>query len=109
MSASPIGPASVADRFAHMTAAQRRAVTPTQGSILVSAAAGSGKATGLAERCAYLVCDLPPTERSRVDELLVVTFTDAAAGEMRTRIGAALRQRLDERPTDPYLREQLYL
>lgn len=97
------------DRFAHLTPAQRRAIRAVDRSVLVSAAAGSGKTTVLAERCAYLVCDLPSQERCRVDELLVVTFTDAAAGEMRMRIGEAIRQRLLEHPGDEYLREQLYL
>ncbi|HOQ84493.1 MAG TPA: helicase-exonuclease AddAB subunit AddA [Phycisphaerae bacterium] len=97
------------DRFAHLTAAQREAIRTTDCSLLVSAAAGSGKTTVLAERCAYLVCDLPAEQRCGVGELLVVTFTDAAAGEMRSRIGAAIRQRIKERPTDAYLREQLYL
>ena len=45
----------------------------------------------LAERCAYLVCDAPEPHRCDVDELLVVTFTDAAAAEMRDRIGRAIR------------------
>src|SRR5207237_2375986 len=45
----------------------------------------------LAERCAYLVCDVD--EPCDVDELLVVTFTEAAAAEMRSRIGQALRAR----------------
>ena len=97
------------DRFAHLTDAQRRAIRTTDGSVLVSAAAGSGKTTVLAERCAYLVCDLPREQRCSVNELLVVTFTDAAAGEMRARIGAAIRQRLDEQRHEAYLREQLYL
>jgi ATP-dependent helicase/nuclease subunit A len=60
-------------------------------SLLVSAAAGSGKTAMLAERCAYLVCDAP--EPCDVDELLVVTFTDAAAIEMKARITQALRAR----------------
>jgi ATP-dependent helicase/nuclease subunit A len=99
----------MSDRFAHLTEAQRRAIRTIDRSVLVSAAAGSGKTTVLAERCAYLVCDLPTEQRCGVGELLVVTFTDAAAGEMRTRIGAAIRQRIEERPRDAYLREQLYL
>ena len=63
------------DRFAHLTDAQRRAIRTVDRSVLVSAAAGSGKTTVLAERCAYLVCDLPAEQRCRIDELLVVTIT----------------------------------
>jgi ATP-dependent helicase/nuclease subunit A len=62
-------------------------------SLLVSAAAGSGKTAVLAERCAHLVCSAkPPCD---VNQLLVVTFTRAAAAEMRTRIESAIRKRLD--------------
>ena len=63
------------ERFAHLTDAQRRAVLTVDRSVLVSAAAGSGKTMVLAERCAALVCDAPSHERCRIDELLVVTFT----------------------------------
>src|SRR5437868_920339 len=73
------------------TDAQWRGISTTGTSLLVSAAAGSGKTAVLAERCAYLVCDA--AEPCDVDELLVVTFTEAAAAEMRSRIGQALRAR----------------
>src|SRR4051812_16429400 len=70
---------------------QWAAIATTGRSLLVSAAAGSGKTAVLAERCAYLVCDAsPPCD---VDELLVVTFTEAAAAEMKARIEKALRDR----------------
>src|SRR4249919_613531 len=65
------------------TPQQKLAIETTGKSLLVSAAAGSGKTAVLAERCAYLVCDAPPPHRCDVDELLVVTFTNAAASEMR--------------------------
>ena len=67
-------------------------IATTGRSVLVSAAAGSGKTAVLAERCAFLVCDAkPPCD---VDELLVVTFTEAAAAEMKSRIERALHDRL---------------
>src|SRR4051794_24042800 len=66
-------------------------ITTVGHSLLVSAAAGSGKTAMLAERCAYLVCDAPEPYRCDVDELLVVTFTEAAAAEMKSRITKALR------------------
>src|SRR5688500_9622538 len=74
------------------TPEQLRAITTTGGSLLVSAAAGSGKTSVLAERCVHLVCDAQP--RCNVNQLLVVTFTEAAAAEMKGRISQALRQRL---------------
>ncbi len=100
---------AVVDRLARLTERQRQAVRTVDRSVLVSAAAGSGKTTVLAERCAGLVCDLPPQERCGIDELLVVTFTEAAASEMRVRIAAAIRERLAARPGDQHLQEQLYL
>src|ERR1700742_567612 len=88
------------------TEAQQKGITTTGRDLLVSAAAGSGKTTILAERCAYLVCDAkPPCD---VDELLVVTFTDAAAAQMKSRIHAALMQRIGQ-STDSRLRRQLPL
>src|SRR4029079_16801931 len=49
-------------------------------------------------------------DRCKIDELLVVTFTDAAAGEMRSRIARTIRDRIEKRGgRDAYLREQLYL
>ncbi len=85
---------------------QDKAIHTTGHSLLVSAAAGSGKTSVLAERCAYLVCKAPTP--CAVDELLVVTFTNAAAKEMRDRIEKALRDCLDERD-DPRLERQLAL
>jgi len=92
-----------------LTNEQSQAVSTTGRSIIVSAAAGSGKTAVLAERCAYLVCDAPPEERCDVDALLVLTFTDAAAAQMRSRIVDAIGRRLDERPDDARLRRQLAL
>lgn len=92
-----------------LTTDQREAVTATGGSLLVSAAAGSGKTTVIAERCAYLACDAPAEERCDVDSLLVVTFTEAAATQMRSQIVEAIRRRADAHPRDARLREQLAL
>lgn len=89
------------------TTSQRRAIDTDGRSILVSAGAGSGKTAVLAERCAHLVLNAaPPCD---VNELLVVTFTEAAAAEMRERIGRALRRRAAERPSDHRLQRQLVL
>lgn len=88
------------------TPEQLQAIHTTNAGILVSAAAGSGKTAVLAERCAQLVCaDKDPCE---VDELLVVTFTEQAAAEMKSRIALALRRRYQQAPT-PRLARQLAL
>jgi ATP-dependent helicase/nuclease subunit A len=78
---------------AKWTDAQWAGIATTGRSLLVSAAAGSGKTAVLAERCAYLVCDAP--QPCDVDELLVVTFTEAAAAEMKSRIEKALHARIN--------------
>lgn len=75
--------------------------------LIVSAAAGSGKTAVLVERVIGRICD--PTDPCGVDELLVVTFTSAAAAEMREKISAALYQRLTRSPRDLRLRRQLAL
>ncbi len=92
-----------------LTSEQLEAVRATGRSVIVTAAAGSGKTTVLAERCAYLVCEAPPDARCDVDELLVLTFTDAAAAEMRSRIVSAIRRRSEARPGDSRLAEQALL
>ena len=73
------------------TQAQKQAITTTGSSLLVAAAAGSGKTSVLAERCCYLVAEAP--RRCSVEQLLVVTFAEEAAGEMKHRIEQRLTQR----------------
>ncbi len=87
------------------TDTQWAAITTVGHSLLVSAAAGSGKTAVLTERCAYLVCDA--AEPCSVDELLVVTFTEAAAAEMRSRVRGALARRVARSATDERLVHQL--
>lgn len=92
---------------ARWTDAQWAGIATTGRSVLVSAAAGSGKTAVLSERCAYLVCDAkPPCD---VDELLVVTFTEAAAAEMKSRIERALQDRFALGGSDKRLTRQLAL
>src|SRR5688500_18077354 len=86
---------------------QRAGITTVGHSLLVSAAAGSGKTAVLAERCAHLVCDA--ADPCDVDELLVVTFTEAAAAEMKSRIGAALRARAAASPSERLSRQLVLL
>lgn len=89
------------------TREQRLAIETYDRNLLVSAAAGSGKTAVLAERCAYLVCDAQPP--CNADELLVVTFTVAAAEEMRRRIGAALSNRATLSTDSRLIRQPLLL
>ena len=71
--------------------------------ILVSAAAGSGKTAVLVERIIRMLTD--PEKPADVDRLLIVTFTEAAAAEMKERIRGAIEQALEERPEDVYKRQ----
>ena len=75
------------------TQEQRDAIGDRGHSLIVCAAAGSGKTAVLVERITQLVAEGCP-----VESMLVVTFTNAAAGEMRLRIGSALEQAARERP-----------
>ncbi|QKS71191.1 helicase-exonuclease AddAB subunit AddA [Paenalkalicoccus suaedae] len=82
------------------------AISARDTNILVAAAAGSGKTAVLVERIVSMV-EEPQTVD--IDELLVVTFTNAAAAEMKARIGAALDKRLANSPGSLHLRRQLNL
>ncbi|WP_062352145.1 helicase-exonuclease AddAB subunit AddA [Bacillus kwashiorkori] len=74
---------------------------------LVAAAAGSGKTAVLVERIIQKIID--EVDPLHVDELLVVTFTNAAAAEMRNRIGQAIEKEIKKRPDSHHLRQQLSL
>ncbi|MBN1492053.1 MAG: helicase-exonuclease AddAB subunit AddA [Phycisphaerae bacterium] len=91
------------------TPEQQTAVETTGRSLLVSAAAGSGKTTVLAERCARLIAEPIDGRACQAAEILVVTFTEAAAAHMRARIGDALRARLDAGARNAHIAEQLAL
>ena len=80
----------------------------TQGSnLLVAAAAGSGKTAVLVERIIRKITD--PQNPVDIDRLLVVTFTNAAATEMKERIGDALSAALERDPDSEILQRQLAL
>lgn len=85
------------------TKEQEKAIN-TEGKILVSAAAGSGKTAVLVERIIRTVID----KKVDIDRILVVTFTKAAASEMKERIVKSINNSL-EKSDDPYLRKQLTL
>ena len=89
------------------TPEQRQSIDARGGSLLVSAAAGSGKTAVLVERIIALVTD--PAHPVDVDRLLVVTFTRAAAAEMRGRLSAALSKKMAEDPDNPYYQKQQML
>lgn len=86
---------------------QLAAMQKGAGNLLVAAGAGSGKTAVLIERVLGIITD--ESEPVDVDNLLIVTFTAAAAAEMRTRLAKALRERLQEEPQNSLLRRQLVL
>ena len=89
------------------TPEQQSAITARGGSLLVSAAAGSGKTAVLVERVIQRIED--PNSPVRADRLVVATFSNAAAAEIRERVEAALEERLAQRPDDLGLRRQQML
>ena len=89
------------------TKEQQQVIDARGRNLLVSAAAGSGKTAVLVERIVRMVTD--PDHPVDIDRLLVMTFTNAAAAEMRERIGDALEKRLEEEPGDRNLERQTSL
>lgn len=89
------------------TKEQQETIDARNASILVSAAAGSGKTAVLVERIIQMVKD--PVHPVDIDRLLVVTFTSAAAAQMRERISQALSDAVDEHPENAHLTRQLTL
>ncbi|NLC66665.1 MAG: helicase-exonuclease AddAB subunit AddA [Clostridium sp.] len=84
---------------------QKSAINSRDSNLLVAAAAGSGKTAVLVQRIVKKVTK----ENVEIDNLLVVTFTNAAAAEMRERIGEAIISELDNNPRDKNLQRQLAL
>ncbi len=83
---------------------QRQVIDLRNRNLLVSAAAGSGKTAVLVERIIQKIMDENhPTD---IDRLLIVTFTNAAASEMRERIGTAIEQALEKQPENVRLQRQ---
>jgi ATP-dependent helicase/nuclease subunit A len=87
------------------TKEQKQAIEEKGNNILVAAAAGSGKTAVLVERIIHQVIE----EQMDIDRLLVVTFTNAAAAEMRERVLDALYQKLEEDPNNLHLQKQVTL
>ena len=86
-----------------LTAEQQAVVENRGGSLLVSAAAGSGKTKVLVERLFRYVTE----EGCSVDDFLIITYTRAAAAELRSKIAAELSRRVAASPADRHLRRQL--
>jgi ATP-dependent helicase/nuclease subunit A len=89
-----------------LTRAQQQAVA-ARGNVLVVAGAGTGKTSTLVERC--LACLLDGKPPASLDEILMVTFTDAAAAEMRQRIRARLEEKMAGQADHLHWQEQLAL
>ena len=87
-----------------LTPRQSVAVHDRGGALLVSAAAGSGKTKVLVERLfAYMA-----EEHCNVDDFLIITYTKAAAAELRSKIAAELSRRVADHPEDAHLRRQMF-
>lgn len=88
-----------------LTNEQLQAIQEKDSNILVAAAAGSGKTAVLVERIIHKIID----EQMDIDKILVVTFTNAAASEMRERILEAIYKKLEENPENVHLQRQIIL
>ena len=86
------------------TPEQQRVIELHNSNILVSAAAGSGKTAVLVERIIRMICD--GEHPADIDRLLIVTFTNAAAAEMRERIAAGITVRLETDPGNEHIQKQ---
>ena len=86
------------------TESQQKAIDIRNSNVLVSAAAGSGKTAVLVERIISIVCD--DEHPVDIDRLLIVTFTKAAADQMREKISAAIYEKLKENPDSAHIERQ---
>ena len=87
------------------TKEQQKAIVEDRNNVLVAAAAGSGKTAVLVERIINKIIN----KNIDIDKILVVTFTNAAASEMRERILEAIYKKIDENPENENLQRQLTL
>ena len=84
---------------------QQNAISKKGSNILVAAAAGSGKTAVLVERIIRKIID----DKVDIDKILVVTFTNAAASEMKERVLNAIYKKIEENPEDANLQKQIIL
>ena len=88
----------------NFTPEQQKVIELHNSNILVSAAAGSGKTAVLVERIIRMICE--GEHPADIDRLLIVTFTNAAAAEMRERIAAGIAARLEADPGNEHIQKQ---
>lgn len=88
-----------------LTVEQKTAVTNRGGKLLVSAAAGSGKTKVLVDRLLSYILD--PIDPANMDDFLIITYTKAAAAELRGKIAGKLTEKLAEQPQNRHLQQQL--
>ena len=89
----------------NLTAQQKAVVDNRGGTLLVSAAAGSGKTRVLVERVLNRIVN----EGKNINDFLIITFTNAAASELRSKISAAITEELVSHPDKQRLSRQLVL
>jgi len=89
------------------TPAQKQAIDTRNSAVLVSAAAGSGKTKVITERILSYLMD--EKQEIGIDQFLIITFTKAAAGELRSRISGAIEEQLQKNPTNSWLKRQSVL
>ena len=89
----------------NLTPQQRMAVENRGGKLLVSAAAGSGKTKVLVDRLLMYIMD--PASPCNIDDFLIITYTKAAAAELRGKIAAKLSEHLAENPENRHLQRQM--
>ena len=88
-----------------LTPQQAQAVHDRGGNLLVSAAAGSGKTKVLVDRLMSYLTD--PKDPANIDEFLIITYTKAAASELRGKIAAKLSERIAQEPENRHLQQQM--
>ena len=88
-----------------LTVQQREAVSNRGGKLLVSAAAGSGKTKVLVDRLMGYLTD--PADPANLDDFLIITYTKAAAAELRSKIAAKLTQMIADQPENKHLQKQV--
>ena len=88
-----------------LTIQQKAAVENRGGKLLVSAAAGSGKTKVLVDRLMSYLTD--PTDPAQLDDFLIITYTKAAASELRGKIAAKLTERIAQEPENKHLLGQM--
>ena len=84
-----------------LTPQQAQAVNNRGGDLLVSAAAGSGKTKVLVDRLLRYLTD--PDDPANLDEFLIITYTKAAASELRGKIASKLAEKIAEEPENRHL------